>query len=416
MQWDDNPPECPNHFMLHGDGPFQASELAAFLSGYGFIVSANDTPYKDGCAVEEEVESNPENVFTWKFYFSKPICVVGRDAASSTRFLSLLDDRLCSDKNSIDLLGYGLERVKLAGGIPVFRRSTRLREVQITSQEILLAQLLLIPAPADLLAYYNVLTNAHPVLSQFDELRLAVNGEGFKWPSTKVEERSHNDGSISESNSLDLPDVGILKHLGYAVGRNGGTPAMRRADLSKAFEMSDLPQVSSHEYMSGWGKSGTAKRLEKIANSIASFCRSAKRRRNSDNSDAITDWESDLQWLKATYYDGKFNRQFQWPVGHVTQPPRDQPSPGVSAPSPAQVAQSPTADHEPARILRLCPPIQVRHLADAMGLKSFKVISDLIGFKQFANADKTIDFEIAKQICAKHGFQLHEGSIDASID
>jgi len=58
------------------------------------------------------------------------------------------------------------------------------------------------------------------------------------------------------------------------------------------------------------------------------------------------------------------------------------------------------------KIIHLKPPIVVKDLADKMGLKPFKIISDLIAFKVFASADKAVDIEIAEKICEKHGFKL----------
>ncbi len=58
------------------------------------------------------------------------------------------------------------------------------------------------------------------------------------------------------------------------------------------------------------------------------------------------------------------------------------------------------------KIIHLKPPIVVKDLADKMGLKPFKIISELIAFKVFASADKAIDIEIAEKICEKHGFKL----------
>lgn len=58
------------------------------------------------------------------------------------------------------------------------------------------------------------------------------------------------------------------------------------------------------------------------------------------------------------------------------------------------------------KIIHLKPPIVVKDLADKMGLKPFKIISDLIAFKVFASADKAIEIEIAEKICEKHGFKL----------
>lgn len=70
----------------------------------------------------------------------------------------------------------------------------------------------------------------------------------------------------------------------------------------------------------------------------------------------------------------------------------------------------PVADFELSetgeKIIHLKPPIVVKDLADKMGLKPFKIISDLIAFKVFASGDKAIDLEIAEKICEKHGFKL----------
>lgn len=49
--------------------------------------------------------------------------------------------------------------------------------------------------------------------------------------------------------------------------------------------------------------------------------------------------------------------------------------------------------------------IEVRELAQAMKLKPFKVIADLMELKIFKHADELIDFETAANIAQKHGFQ-----------
>ena len=59
------------------------------------------------------------------------------------------------------------------------------------------------------------------------------------------------------------------------------------------------------------------------------------------------------------------------------------------------------------KVIHLKPPIIVKELAEKMGLKPFKVISDLITLKVFvANAEKPIDIEVAEKVCEKHGFRL----------
>lgn len=82
----------------------------------------------------------------------------------------------------------------------------------------------------------------------------------------------------------------------------------------------------------------------------------------------------------------------------------------VPAPAPAPVAEVVVPEFELGengeKIILLKPPIIVKDLAEKMGLKPFKIISDLIAFKVFASADKAIDIEVAEKICEKHGFRL----------
>jgi hypothetical protein len=49
--------------------------------------------------------------------------------------------------------------------------------------------------------------------------------------------------------------------------------------------------------------------------------------------------------------------------------------------------------------------IEVSELAQAMKLRPFKVVADLMELKIFKHADELIDFETAANIAQKHGFQ-----------
>ncbi|MBL9130910.1 MAG: translation initiation factor IF-2 [Verrucomicrobiaceae bacterium] len=89
----------------------------------------------------------------------------------------------------------------------------------------------------------------------------------------------------------------------------------------------------------------------------------------------------------------------------------DEPAkPVVAAPPPPPAAEAAAPDFELGengeKIIHLKPPILVKDLAEKMGLKPFKIISDLIPFKIFASADKSIDIDVAEKICEKHGFKL----------
>lgn len=128
----------------------------------------------------------------------------------------------------------------------------------------------------------------------------------FSWPTTLATGRT---GEISFG---DSPAEGVLAYMEYHVGRTSdvSTP-VRRIILDRVF-LGVLPPVFSKEYLNEWSSPGSATRLRKIAESIAAFCRNAKRRDTSKLNDAIKDWESDLSYLRDQYYVGKFH--FGWPT------------------------------------------------------------------------------------------------------
>ncbi len=90
------------------------------------------------------------------------------------------------------------------------------------------------------------------------------------------------------------------------------------------------------------------------------------------------------------------------PVEVPVQPP---PPPAPPAAEPVQGFEINEAGEKIIHIKATTVP--VKELAERMGLKPFKIISDLITLKVFvANAEKSIDIEIAEKICEKHGFRL----------
>jgi len=50
--------------------------------------------------------------------------------------------------------------------------------------------------------------------------------------------------------------------------------------------------------------------------------------------------------------------------------------------------------------------IEVRELAEAVKLKPFRVVADLMELKIFKHAEELIDFETASKIAQNHGFQV----------
>ena len=59
---------------------------------------------------------------------------------------------------------------------------------------------------------------------------------------------------------------------------------------------------------------------------------------------------------------------------------------------------------DPAKIIHLKPPIVVKDLADAMDVKAFKLMKDLMELEVFASQNQSIEPEIAAKVCEKHGF------------
>jgi hypothetical protein len=127
----------------------------------------------------------------------------------------------------------------------------------------------------------------------------------FEWPST---EAGCGDGSLRAGQWYN---EGMLSYLGYRVGRTQGvSDRVRRQILDSVFSGA-LPPVNGVHYVQAWGDPSTASRLKKLAQEIAAFVVNAKRRKSTDLSSAIADWESDLKYLHRQYYIGKFG--FGWP-------------------------------------------------------------------------------------------------------
>ena len=82
------------------------------------------------------------------------------------------------------------------------------------------------------------------------------------------------------------------------------------------------------------------------------------------------------------------------------------PAPVVVAPQAAPAAEeaAPTEEGGDPKVIHLKPPIIVRDLAERMGLKTFNIIKDLMGFQVFAKADTAVEPEVAAKVCEMHGF------------
>jgi len=134
----------------------------------------------------------------------------------------------------------------------------------------------------------------------------------FEWPTTDAPASRYG----YEGNFWFYTDgQGVLGFVGYKVGKQGIYQSTRRKILDAVFH-NKLPNVISHQYMSEWGLPKSPQRLLKMANSLAAFARNGKRN-SLDMSDAISDWEVDLEYLRQTYYIGYFRYHDHgplWPI------------------------------------------------------------------------------------------------------
>ena len=106
--------------------------------------------------------------------------------------------------------------------------------------------------------------------------------------------------------------TGMLKFMGYRVGRKAALSADRRRAILAYVFLGKLPPVNDTHYMQEWGRPKSNRRLRKIANSLAAFARNARRKKSSSWNHAIANWEADLAYLKKRFYDKRI-RDWKWP-------------------------------------------------------------------------------------------------------
>ena len=171
--------------------------------------------------------------------------------------------------------------------------------LRIYSQELFVLLLAMQADPLEVTTPDALLkfVDGHPV---FDYL---LNQE-FPWPETEFE----SGAPITASEGFDGEDASSpLYKMGYSVAQQVALSILRRHEiLEEAYAEENLPWCISDEYMSDWGDANSRKRLRRIAWHLHLM---AKRFRRHEA--ALAKWESDLAWLKKTYY--KPVHRFQWP-------------------------------------------------------------------------------------------------------
>ena len=130
----------------------------------------------------------------------------------------------------------------------------------------------------------------------------------FKWPHTNI-----YPGKGLFNPTKELLQIGVLALMGYHVGKVYGVGVFLRHEILKTAYTSDIPFVEC-DYMKDWSVPKTPWRLKKIAYCLATFAKNAKRKSNwYSYSQCIEEWKSDLAWLKRNFYDGVYDKKFDWP-------------------------------------------------------------------------------------------------------
>jgi hypothetical protein len=128
-----------------------------------------------------------------------------------------------------------------------------------------------------------------------------------EWPA-----EAEQPAAVALNSEAFFHATGMLKFMGYSVGRKAALSARRRRAILQYVFTGRLPPVNDALYMQEWARPRSNRRLRKIANSLATFARNARKKKSSSWNRAIANWEADLAYLKRRYYD-KRNRDWKWP-------------------------------------------------------------------------------------------------------
>ena len=130
--------------------------------------------------------------------------------------------------------------------------------------------------------------------------------EAFSFPTTDA---AVGFGTLDASG---WQSEGEISYMGYRVGNTAGEPThIRKNNLDQIFT-GPIPPAFPTTHLAEWGEPETLLRLKKLAETIASLTRNAKRDTTNKKDAAIRDWESDLDYIYNRYYSGKY--YFIWPL------------------------------------------------------------------------------------------------------
>ena len=301
LKFKDQVLDCPIVFI--GNGPFESGELGTFVRSYGI----QNTFFE---AQDWNVEQHGQS----------PLFVVGNSEYLTSGFLSLfMEEFVLSSPINFDQSEVFNKRwiQRCINNIQevVFLRSKALKEPVILSQEMFLSGLFvrLEEFPGEWSVYFSNQWDEHkaqhPALKLIPEL--TARKDYFVWPETDIKGLAKLNGKFSS-------DEGLLSYSGYHVGKKGAMRSIRREILGGIIKRESFSNDIASEIVEKWGEAESSTRLRKMAETIAMLARNFKGREDySSYAEAINQWEEDLDWLKTTYYQGKFDgastRRFDWP-------------------------------------------------------------------------------------------------------
>ncbi|MBT3497731.1 MAG: hypothetical protein HN463_02540 [Gemmatimonadales bacterium] len=113
--------------------------------------------------------------------------------------------------------------------------------------------------------------------------------------------------AIGGGGDIDWRKEGLLSLSGYRVGVTRGVQRpTRELVLNTIVLVDDLSDIRDEEYAREWGAPDTEARLKKLADTLATLARNARRQEGANMQTAIREWESDLEYIRTNF-------QSRWP-------------------------------------------------------------------------------------------------------
>ena len=111
-----------------------------------------------------------------------------------------------------------------------------------------------------------------------------------------------------EYDGSPLPAQGVLKDMGYRVGKSGLSLHERREILRRTFRVQLVAPLSApSDYIAEWGERCSYGRFLKMDSVLGGLAANAERKKKVDMSEAIHDWNQDQEWLTQNYRDWMHN-------------------------------------------------------------------------------------------------------------